>query len=157
MERGELPEGVNQLRVGEAILLGQDVTWRRAIPWLRQDTTRLEAEVVESRVKPSLPEGDTGANAFGEETSFEDEGEQLRVIAAIGRQDVNTDGMKPMAGLRMLGASSDHTILAGAADRDAPRWGDVLEFSVNYAAMLALMTSPYVFKEYKKHKKYSKS
>ena len=149
MERDELPKGVNHLRIGEAMLLGQDVTWQRTIPWLRNDTARLEAEVVEARVKPSLPEGGTGADAFGNEPSFEDEGKQFRVIAAIGRQDVMIEGISPtQAGLRVLGASSDHTVLAVNTLSKKLRWGDVLGFSVNYAAMLTLMTSPYVFKEY---------
>ena len=150
MERGELPGGVNHLRIGEAILLGRDVTWQRTIPWLRGDTAHLEAEVVEALVKPSLPEGETGADAFGNEQSFEDEGEHLRVIVAIGRQDVIIEGISPMrSGLRILGGSGDHTVIATDRPSKKPRWGDVLRFSVNYAAMLTLMTSPYVFKEYR--------
>jgi predicted amino acid racemase len=150
MERGELPGGVNHLRIGEAILLGQDITWQRTIPWLRSDTAHLEAEIVEALVKPSLPEGNTGADAFGNKPSFENEGEQLRVIAAIGRQDVRLEGISPAhKGLRILGGSGDHTVIAVDDSSIRPRWGDILRFSVNYAAMLALMTSPYVFKEYR--------
>ena len=150
MERGELPKGVNHLRIGEGILLGQDTTWQRTISWLRNDTARLEAEVVEARVKPSLPEGAIGADAFGNVPSFEDEGEQLRVIVAVGRQDVRIEGISPTReDLRVLGGSSDHTVTVANSLSKSPRWGDVLDFSVNYAAMLTLMTSPYVFKEYR--------
>ena len=154
MERGELPGGVNHLRIGEAILLGQDVSWQRTIPWLRSDTAHLEAEVVEALVKPSLPEGSTGTDAFGNKTSFRDEGEQLRIIAAIGRHDVRLEGLSPAhEGLKILGGSSDHTVIAVDDSLRRPRWGDILRFSVNYAAMLALMVSPYVFKEYRYIKK----
>jgi predicted amino acid racemase len=149
LERWLLPAGVNQLRVGEAILLGQDVTWQRVIPWLRQDTVCLEAEVVETRFKPSLPEGDIGRDAFGKRRTFEDKGRRRRVIVAVGRQDVPIDDLVPLdPGLEVLGGSSDHTVLVADAE-EIPRWGSVLRFSVNYAAMLRLMTSPYVFKEYR--------
>ena len=150
LERDVLPRGVNHLRIGEAILLGQDETRERTIPWLRNDTMCLEAEVVEARVKPSLPEGDTGLDAFGNRPSFKDEGDHFRVIAAIGRQDVRLEGISPVRdGLKILGGSSDHTILSANTNSVELHWADVLVFSVNYSAMLTLMTSPYVSKEYR--------
>lgn len=150
IERGELPSGVTQLRVGEAILLGQDVTWQRDIPWLRRDTAFLEAEVVEVRTRPSLPEGETGADAFGQVQTFEDRGRRLRAIVAAGRQDTSPEGLTPTdAGVQVLGASSDHTLLDVEDMETPPKWGDVLRFSLNYAALLGLSTSPYVAKEYR--------
>ena len=150
LEQNELPKDVNHLRIGEAILLGEDMVRQRTIPWLRGDTARLEAEIVEALTKPSLPDGDIGVDAFGNVPSFEDEGEQLRLIAAIGRQDVKIEGISPLReGLKVLGGSSDHTIIAADTPSKELCWGGVLGFSVNYAAMLTLMTSPYVFKEYR--------
>ncbi|MDR3230993.1 MAG: alanine/ornithine racemase family PLP-dependent enzyme [Synergistaceae bacterium] len=149
IERGELPAGVNQLRVGEAILLGRDVAWRRDIPWLRQDTAVLEAEVVEVRVRPTLPEGETGADAFGNVHTFEDRGRRLRAIVAVGRQDVPPEGLIPCdRGVTVLGASSDHMLLDVEEMDSPPRWGDVLRFFPGYSALLGLMTSPYVFKDF---------
>lgn len=150
IERGDLPSGVNRLRIGEAILLGQDVTWQRVIPWLRQDTAALEAEVVEIRARPSLPEGKTGADAFGRVQTFEDRGIRLRAIVALGRQDAPAEGLTPMDdGVRILGASSDHMLLDVQDMKKPPKWGDILRFSLNYAALLGLSTSPYVEKEYR--------
>jgi predicted amino acid racemase len=150
LERGELPMGVNQLRIGEAILLGQDTIWQRTIPWLRHDTAYLEAEVVETRFKSSLPEGEIGRDAFGKRWTFEDKGRRCRAIVAIGRQDVPVDDLVPLKpGLTVLGGSSDHTILDVKDADEIPQWGDVLRFSINYPAMLGLMTSPYVSKEYR--------
>jgi predicted amino acid racemase len=149
IERGELPRDVNQLRVGEAILLGQDTTRQRTIPWLRQDTVYLEAEIVEKRVKPSLPQGEIGADAFGQVRTFEDEGVQQRVIVAVGRQDVSVEDISPFdANEKILGGSSDHTIVRTNRRKNL-RWGDAMRFSLNYAATLRLMTSPYVYKEYR--------
>lgn len=145
LEKGRIPPGVNNLRIGEAILLGLDVTFGRSIPWLRQRTMELEAEIVEVRRKPSLPVGPFGADAFGNVPHFEDRGVRLRAIAAVGRQDVRVEGLTPATeGVSILGASSDHLILDV---EDAPKpltLGDKVKFFPDYGAMLALATSPYV-------------
>lgn len=149
VEQGELPKGVNELRIGEAILLGQDVTWQRTIPWLSQDTVSLEAEVIEVRRRPSVPEGEVGADAFGNVPALDDRGSRLRAIVALGRQDLPIESLRPAdAGVEILGASSDHTILDVENMKISPWWGDILRFSVGYGAMMGLMTSPYVRKEY---------
>lgn len=136
---------VNQLRVGEGILLGNDVTGLRKIPWLRQDTLDLEATVIEVRRKPSFPIGEVGADAFGNVPVFEDRGVRLRAIAAVGRQDVRPEGLFPIEkGVEILGASSDHlTMDVEDLERDL-HVGDTLSFHVDYGAMLAAVTSPYV-------------
>jgi len=72
VEKGIMPLGINQLRVGEAILLGSDVTGRRSIPYLHRDTMVLEAEVIELGRKPSVPIGAVGADAFGNVPTFVD-------------------------------------------------------------------------------------
>ena len=150
-EKNELPQGVSGLRIGEGILLGQDVTWQRSVPWLRQDTFELEAQIIELRLKPSMPEGERGANAFGEIRGFSDRGKRLRAIAAIGRQDFSSEpeSLTPLAeGVKVLGASSDHMILDVTDAEEHYRWGDIISFSLNYSSMLGLMTSPYVEKVY---------
>lgn len=145
LEEGAMPRGVNHLRVGEAILLGSDIAGQRAVPWLRQDTMELEAQVVEVRIKPSLPEGPAGADAFGVVRTFEDRGRRLRAILGVGRQDLLVEGLTPLdEGVEVLGGSSDHTLLDVTGRATAPQWGDVLRFGVDYGAMLNLSTSPYV-------------
>ncbi len=144
LENDSIPGGINHLRVGEAILLGEDVTSMRFIPWLRQRTMVLEAEVVEVRRKPSVPAEPRGADAFGERTEFPDRGRRLRAILAVGRQDVKIEGLVPEAeGAVILGGSSDHLILDVEDVSPAPSPGDILRFTPDYGAMLALSTSPY--------------
>lgn len=145
LEKGRIPPAVNNLRIGEAILLGLDVTFGRAIPWLHQRTMELEAEIVEVRRKPSLPVGPLGADAFGNVPHFEDRGVRLRAIAAVGRQDVRVEGLTPeMEGISILGASSDHMILDVEDAPEPVALGDKVKFFPDYGAMLALATSPYV-------------
>ena len=147
LEQCEIPQGINSLRIGEAILLGTDVTNNRCIDWLNSDTMVLEAEIVELRRKPSVPFGKTGFDAFGDRRVFEDRGERLRGIVAIGRQDVNVSGLTPLLeGVEILGASSDHLVLDLESAKGSKELynGNTLEFSVDYSAMLALFTSKYV-------------
>ena len=144
VEENAIPDGINHLRVGEAILLGEDVTSMRSIPWLHQRAMVLEAEVVEVRRKPSVPAEPRGADAFGERAVFPDRGRRLRAILAVGRQDVKIDGLVPEAeGAVILGGSSDHLILDVEDVSPAPVLGDIFRFYPDYGALLALSTSPY--------------
>ena len=144
LENDGIPGGINHLRIGEAILLGEDVTSMRSIPWLIQNTMVLEAEVVEVRRKPSVPAEPRGADAFGGRVHFPDRGSRLRAILAVGRQDVKIDGLVPEAeGALVLGGSSDHLILDVENVSPPPVLGDIFRFFPDYGALLALSTSPY--------------
>lgn len=147
MAEGKLPAGVNLYRVGEAIVLGRNVIDRS--PWhgTRQDTFIAVAEVIEAEIKPSIPIGDRGQDAFGGSQDFVDRGLRRRVICNIGRQDVVVDGITPVdEGIIVLGGSSDHLILdVSDAARDY-KVGDEIGFYPGYGALLALSTSEYVQK-----------
>lgn len=145
LERCAIPNGINNLRVGEGILIGTDVTGSRDIPWLHRRTMCLEAEIVEVYRKPSVPVGPLGLDAFGGKPVFEDRGERLRVIVAVGRQDVRIEGLTPeMPGAVILGGSSDQMIVDVEDVRHEPSLGEKMRFFPDYGAMLALSTSPYV-------------
>ena len=146
MESGHLPPQINNLRLGEVLFLGQETTQCRPVPGLHGDVFTLETEVIESQIKPSAPVGETMRDAFGQVPRFEDRGLRRRAIVAVGRQDVVPEGLAPaLAGVEILGASSDHMILdVHEAPREI-RTGDSLSFTVSsYSALLALFTSPYV-------------
>jgi len=145
VEDGSMPGGINQLRIGEAILLGTDVSGGRTIPYLSNDAIRISAEVIEVRSKQSLPIGETGADAFGHKPVFEDRGVRRRAIVAIGRQDTRPEGLVPVDnGITIIGASSDHLTLDVEESNCQVRPGDVITFSPDYGATLAATTSAYV-------------
>ena len=50
---------IDELRIGEAILLGVDPLYRTPIPGLHTDAFRLTAEVIEVAVKPAQPWGES--------------------------------------------------------------------------------------------------
>jgi predicted amino acid racemase len=142
-----LPRGINHLRVGSAMLRGA-IAWE-SLAWLRQDTMELCAAWIEVAKKPSRPWGRVALDAFGREPSFDDRGERARGILAIGRQDVCPEGLRPAdPGLTILGASSDHLVCDVEDMEKLPEVGDTALFRLNYAAMLAAATSPYVEKIY---------
>ncbi len=147
LEKGELPKEVNQIRIGEAALLGTDVTGSRKIPYLEQGTVILEVEIIELKIKPSVPEGPIGYDSMGRKPVFEDKGRRLRAIIALGEQDINPSGMIPLdEGVEVIHSSSDHTIVDVTDAQKVLRVGDILRFQLNYSATLRAVTSPYVEK-----------
>ena len=132
---------INDLRLGESILLGREPLHRQPIDGLYTDAITLSAEVIESKVKPSMPLGEFGQTAFGDKPLAADRGQISQAILAIGRQDTDPDGLTPPAGITVLGASSDHLIVeSGLA------CGSEITFQPNYSALVRAMTSPYVAK-----------
>ena len=146
---GELPRRVDNLRIGESILLGVSTVTRESILGLHGDAIVMTAPVIECLRKPSLPRGEIAQDAFGGRPAFTDRGERWRAICAIGRQDAPPEGLRPVdSRVQVLGASSDHLILDVDDLPDPPRIGEGLAFVPNYSATLSLFTSPYVAKEF---------
>lgn len=149
LREGTIPKGITNLRIGEGWLLGNDTGALKPMEGFHSGCFTLEAQLVEVKRKPSKPIGDCGANAFGEKVEFEDRGEMLRGICAIGRQDVEPGGLTPQdARVEILGASSDHLIV-NLTEAPGYRVGDVLSFNLDYGALLHVYTSEYVFKAYR--------
>lgn len=144
---GELPDRVDNLRIGESIILGVSTVTRTPILGLSTDAVTLEAPVIEVARKPSVPRGRIAQDAFGHTPTFVDRGERMRAICAIGRQDVVPEGLTPLEdGVEIVGASSDHLVCDIEEMRVPPSVGAALRFRPNYAATLALFTSPYTEK-----------
>ncbi len=141
----QLPDAVNNLRIGEAIFLGKETAFGTALPDCYQDGFRLEAEVVEVQDKPSYPIGTMTRNAFGEIPHIADQGWMIRGICAIGKQDVDPVHLTSLdPAIAILGASSDHLLLDC---RKKVAVGDKLGFRLDYGGLLQVMTSSYVHKK----------
>jgi len=145
---GKMPEAINHLRIGEAILLGRETVHRNPWPGTFQDAFLLSSELIELKEKPSLPLGEISENAFGVKSAFVDKGNIIRGILNVGREDVNVEGLRPVdRKLTILGASSDHLLIDVTAAGTSLKLGDRLLFEVNYAALLSAMSSVYVQKK----------
>lgn len=148
--KGELPKGINNLRLGESFLLGNDTAYGTRLPGTTGDALILEAEIIELQSKPSLPIGEVGVDAFGQKPYYEDRGIIKRAIIGIGKQDTELDSMTPLdENIDILGGSSDHTILDVTKSEADYKVGDIIRFELGYGGMLKTSTSPYVHKEYK--------
>ena len=133
---------VDDLRLGESILLGRDPLHREAIEGLHTDAIRLVAEVIESKEKPSRPWGDVAQGAFGSVGHSPDRGPVRQALLALGRQDVDPDDLYPPPGISVRGASSDHLVVESGQRRlDV---GAEVTFGLGYGALLRAMTSPFV-------------
>lgn len=166
---GNIPERINHLRIGEGILLAHDLPlfYGCDMSFLHQDVFRLRMEVVEVKLKPTYPQGTIGRDAFGREPEYVDRGDRMRAVCACGKVDYgSTEDIFPLQpGIKVIGASSDHTLLdveelfaaqkAGAqedrgfAGETAPlKVGDVLDFSIDYASMVYVTSSRNIKIEY---------
>jgi predicted amino acid racemase len=135
---------INDLRLGEAILLGRETLHRQPIDELHTDAITLVAEVIESKVKPSQPWGEIAQTAFGEKPPAADRGDIMQMILAVGQQDTDPSGLDAPAGIEVRGHSSDHLVVESGAERLAV--GAEVRFQMNYSALLRAMTSPFVAK-----------
>ncbi len=135
---------INDLRIGEAILLGVDPLYRTPIPGLHTDAFTLTAEVIEVAMKPAQPWGDRAQGAFGDVPVRTGTRTVHQAILALGRQDVDPDGLQPPEGITILGMSSDHLVV-DLGDHPVAV-GDEMDFGVSYGALVRAMTSPFVTK-----------
>lgn len=149
VEAGTLPERVDELRIGEGILLGTDVTGDREVPGLHTGAFELRAEVIECKRKPSTPSGPRGNDVDGEQPTFADRGERTRAILALGKQDATLSALSPVEeGVELLGGSSDHAVLDVTDAERSVDVGDTLAFSLSYRALVDACTSEYVTRRY---------
>lgn len=149
--KGEMPAGVNNLRLGECFILGNDTAYGTKIPGTCSDTLILEAQIIELKSKQSVPIGETGVDAFGQKPVYEDRGVIRRAIVAVGKQDIDIDSMTPLdEKVDILGGSSDHLILDVTKSEREYKVGDTLKFELGYGGMLKAFTSAYVETAYEK-------
>ncbi|MDP1808457.1 MAG: alanine racemase [Actinomycetota bacterium] len=127
LKTGQIPRGANQMRFGEAILLGVEAAGGRAIPELHQDACAVDAEILETSTK-----------AGGR-----------RAVAAIGCQDIGSGELYPVDGrLKAIRLTSDHCVLAVEQGLSLA-CGDIIQFRPSYFALQSLAASADVGQEYK--------
>ncbi|MBU5426772.1 alanine/ornithine racemase family PLP-dependent enzyme [Tissierella pigra] len=140
--------GLNNLRLGESLILGIETAYGEQIKDTDDGGFRLQAEIIEVKEKPSVPIGEIGKDAFGNVPTFIDRGIRKRILCAIGKQDIDFDGLYPLdSGITILGGSSDHLILDSSDSEINYKVGDIIEFKLSYVGILRAMTSEYIEKE----------
>jgi len=144
----QIPAGINNLRLGESVVLGRETAYGNYIDFMYNDVFTLEADIIELKQKPCVPIGQIGMNAFGKIPVFKDKGKIFRAILAIGKQDVDHRELKALDTIELLGSSSDHIIVDVSESNNFYDIGDTMLFRLTYASILSLMSSKYVVKFY---------
>jgi len=121
--------GVNQLRIGTAILLGiSSSIGPRHIEGFYNDTFVLDAELIEVKKR-----------------------DRLLGILSLGKLDTEPEYLFPVSpGVTVVKSTSDHIVVDLTESQQPPRVGDRISFQLGYFALSRLMVSPYVKIEYRK-------
>jgi predicted amino acid racemase len=152
-EQGLLPKEINHLRIGGQHIFGIEYVEGRYldgyfhsqkdIDLLATDSYLFQAEVIEVRSKPTVPRGILSVDAFMKKKSFEDRGIRRTAVLGFGLQEVPFENIHPVdAGIRIMGQTSNHTIIDV---EDAPKQinlGDIITFEVDYTALMHLCNAP---------------
>jgi len=145
----QLPRAINHFRIGESLFLGNNLLTGTPLPSLRTDTVMLEAEVVEIKQKSLARVASGGGvspfSAMEPGPDLQPGQRGYRVLVNIGRLDTESDGLQPEdPAFHIAGASSDITVVNVGEEPGDIKVGSTLRFQLNYAAMLRLMSGPYV-------------
>lgn len=150
--QGLIPRQVNHFRVGESILLGNDLIQGGTMAGLRDDGFILEAGVVEIKKKNLAPTGEIHDelhpfNSPGEQKQYAPGERGFRAVVTIGELDTDIAGLSPVNGeYGIAGASSDLTVLnVGSVDSNL-NVGDFIRFKVSYSSLIRLMNNKYTEK-----------
>jgi predicted amino acid racemase len=131
---------IDDLRLGEAIVLGRDPLHGTPIDGLHQDAAAIVAEVIESKHKPRRPWGALAQGTFAPpaDTTPVDEDEGWHSLLALGHQDTDPLDLDAPSGLRVIGASSDHLVVAS---EERLALGSEVAFLPGYSALSRAMSS----------------
>jgi predicted amino acid racemase len=131
---------IDNLRLGEALLLGRDPLHGVAIEGLHQDAVTIFAEVIESKHKPRRAWGARAQSTFAPpaNSTHSDEEHGWHSLLAIGHQDTDPLDLDAPAGLQIIGASSDHLVLAS---EQRLTLGSEIAFRPGYGALTRAMSA----------------
>ena len=143
---GKMPKRVNNLRIGEGILLALDLEefWGYDMRHMHKDAFVLKAQVVEIKNKPTYPIGEIFIDAFGAKATYEDKGIRKMALVAVGKQDfgLHEKLIPQKQGVEIVGSSSDHLIIDIEDCVIETKLGEILEFSMYYPPMVFLSGNP---------------
>jgi predicted amino acid racemase len=145
MEEHDLPPEINEIRIGEAILLGNIPSFNCKHEPLYDDVFTFRAEVLEVKEKSSMPRGVLGLDSLGRKPHLLDRGIRKRAILNFGVADTVPTGLIPrIENLEFINTNSEYSIVDVTDCSQPVNHGDMVEFGTSYSAMLQCFMSPYV-------------
>jgi predicted amino acid racemase len=131
---------INDLRIGEAILLGVDPITGDQIGGMFCDAFTLVAEVIETGAKPVRSDVRFVDPTLARLRLVPSAWETTQFILAIGRQDIDVAGLSMPPGHTFIGATSDHLVIG--AKHTTLCVGSEIRFQMNYSALMRGMAAP---------------
>lgn len=133
---GHPTDRINDLRLGEAILLGVDPLSGGRIDGMYTDAFTLVAEVIEANNRPvPLFQGSVALRLLAPRGD-----DPTRLILALGHQDTNILGLSMPIGTTLIGATSDHLVIGTTLP--SMRVGSEVRFQMTYSALMQAMAAP---------------
>ena len=131
---------INNLRLGEAILLGIDPVSGEQIGGLYTDAFTMVSEVIETKAKPENISIAHTEPALGELRIVPECSDQVRSIVALGKQDTDIVGLRFPHDVTCLGSTSDHLVVTSKASLLSA--GAEIRLGMNYSALMRSMAAP---------------
>ncbi len=131
---------INDLRLGEAILLGVDPVTGDKIGGMFGDAFTLVAEVIETDAKSVDAFVSYTDPTMAKTRLAPNNSATTRLLLAIGHQDTDAAGLSMPAGTTLIGATSDHSVI-GTNDATLGV-GSEMRFQMNYGALMRAMAAP---------------
>lgn len=138
--KGQSIGRINDLRLGEAILLGVDPISGDQIDGMYMDAFTLVAEIIETGTKPASLSVNVADPAWARRRLVPNRGGTMRLILALGHQDTDISGLSMPSGNTLIGATSDHLVV-GTNFAKLPV-GSEMRFQMNYSALMHAMAAP---------------
>ncbi len=147
LEAGELDGAVDQIRIGEALYFGYNMSLGKRICGLHDDALVLTGEVIEVKDKYVDGKEGRGFNAFGHKTETLERGVRRRAVLNFGELAAPSRSLDPLVpGAFFSGATHDYSVLDVTDCERTVRVGDRLDFRTNYNSAAQAILSPYVEK-----------
>jgi ornithine racemase len=159
IDKGIFLEGINNLRIGALHEFGIEYVCGNYVDGFyhsNMDVNKyvsnlyiFKAEIIELNTKPTVPVGELGVDAFLKKKSFVDRGKRKRAILAFGKQDVSYENLQPVdCKIEILGQTSDHTIIDIEDCSKVYNLGDIIDFEIDYTALMLVCNSADIQKSY---------
>ena len=144
----QISPNVNQVRIGEAIFFGYNMSYKKPIPEVSQKTFRFSSEILEIQVKNIIEDQKSGYNAFGQKNKAIGHGKRKRAVLDFGELAGFPPGLEPLHnGMELAGYSHNHTVVDVTDCEEDFAAGDLIHFRPNYSSTAHAILSPFVDKK----------
>lgn len=151
MVRNEIPDNINQIRMGESIFLGLDPATKTNIDTLHQGAFVLEGEILEIRDKRIPQNYENTIRPENLDSNMGSKSSRLRKRAVLdfGYTTCQISGLVPeQTGVNIVGSSQDLTVIDVTDTQTCFKAGDFVRFFLKYEALSMAMINPYIKKCY---------